>query len=961
MLNNVPIARKLALLCAVFVLPVVFLAWLLLSNGYRAIDFAADEVEGLAYVQAVSDMMVAVSERQRDLRYRFDSSAGDTLDGALRGDDALDAPLRETIQRWEEVEKRLGAQIRVQDHAQNARSEVTRLINTLPEAAVQQAVAVRALGTLKQLSLRSADGSKLILDPDLDSYYVMDLTVLRVPAMIYEAEAAVALLATMRAATPVEQMRLLEILTRLRQAASDAQQGIALAAKNDPSGLVAGDLQKQVDALVPQLEETAKLIELNGRMVQGGIGYDRTSVLTAHEDLVSHLAQIQKTAGFTLDTILHARMSTLKSGLFISLGLSAVVLAGAVLLAWVIGRGISGPLHALEGLMVRLADGETDIAIPDLDRADEVGSMAKTLAIFRLNARRTVRMQVALDCVGTPVLVTNSDGLMTAVNHAARQHFTTHAQEIEQSVGGFSITDCQGKPVAPLFAGATALAAADLREEVCGRVVLGPRHFDVRVNPIISARGEHLGTVSEWSDITERLRMEDDVARLIDAAIVGDFSHRLQAQGDNEFLCSLAQRMNALLDTISSSLEDLVDVNGALARGDLARRIDRTYQGSFQKLTDNTNQMAERLADIVQKIAEAAHAVHNASAEIAQGSEDLAARTEQQAANLEETAAAMEELAVTVRQNAHNAQQADDLANATRESAEKGGSMVAPAMTAMGRIEESSGKISEITTVIEEIAFQTNLLALNAAVEAARAGDAGRGFAVVAAEVRQLAQRTSRSSKEIKEIVQRSNSEVQEGVKLVGAVGKALAEIVAGITTVAEIIAEIAGASREQSSGLDEVNAAVAQMDEMTQQNAALVEETTAAAHSLSVQAEGLVELVSYFRLDTAEPAPQSVKSYHRRPRTYQPSRYQGGQNDYEDAEVEEWGALGHTPGADGSRQNSGRARARDQGQGSQFSQRLLPAEQGRGTSQRLGQRPGRGSAGRGQGTQPPDDDWSEF
>lgn len=851
MLNNLPIARKLGLLCAVFVIPVLFLAGLLLSSSYRAIDFASDELEGVSYVQAVASMMVAVSERQKALRYRLDVASDSS--GALRADEALDQPLRNAMQAWEEIDARLGTKMKVESAAQKARAELTRLLNTLPEAAVQEAVAVRTLAELQHLAARAADGSKLILDPELDSYYVMNLMALQMPDMLYRTEASVTILSRMRAATPIEQMRMIDELHRLRQTGAAAVEGINLSADNNASGLVAARLQGMVQGLYPRVDETAKLVELNGRMVQGGIGYDRTAVLTAQEELLNRFQEVHDRAAETLESLLKARISALQNSLFLSFGVSLLVLIGAGVLAWVIGRNISEPLRVLEGQMARLADGETNLVIADQERADEVGRMAKALGVLRLNARRMVRMQVALDCVGTPVLVANRSGQMSDINKAARDHFTIHGEVLSSAVEGFSIAEAEGKSIAPLFGEGSPLAAPDLEGEVEGRVELGGRSFDVRVNPVISSRGERMGTVAEWSDVTDRLAMEDSVARLVDAAIAGDFSHRLPTVGDNRFLCQLAERMNALLDTVSCSLNDLVEVNGALARGDLARRIDRSYQGAFQQLTDNTNQMADRLADIVQKIAEAAHTVHNASAEIAQGSEDLASRTEQQAANLEETAAAMEELAVTVRQNAHNAQQADDLANAARESAEKGGSMVQPAVAAMGQIEQSSGKISEITTVIEEIAFQTNLLALNAAVEAARAGDAGRGFAVVAAEVRQLAQRTSRSSKEIKEIIQRSNSEVREGVKLVGSVGKALQEIVAGITTVADIIAEIAGASREQSSGLDEVNAAVAQMDEMTQQNAALVEETTAAAHSLSVQAEGLVELVSYFHLSNRE------------------------------------------------------------------------------------------------------------
>jgi len=248
------------------------------------------------------------------------------------------------------------------------------------------------------------------------------------------------------------------------------------------------------------------------------------------------------------------------------------------------------------------------------------------------------------------------------------------------------------------------------------------------------------------------------------------------------------------------------------------------------------------------EINNSATSVLSSSHEIAQGNTDLSQRTEQQASSLEETASSMEEMTSTVRQNADNARQANQLAAGTREQAEQGGKVVSQAVTAMTGITESSNKIAAIIGVIDEIAFQTNLLALNAAVEAARAGEQGRGFAVVASEVRNLAGRSATAAKEIKELIEDSVVKVEQGSKLVDASGQTLEEIMTSVKKVSDIIAEIAAASMEQSEGIEQVNKAISQMDEMTQQNAALVEEAAAASESMGEQAGNLNEMVGFFK-----------------------------------------------------------------------------------------------------------------
>jgi len=238
---------------------------------------------------------------------------------------------------------------------------------------------------------------------------------------------------------------------------------------------------------------------------------------------------------------------------------------------------------------------------------------------------------------------------------------------------------------------------------------------------------------------------------------------------------------------------------------------------------------------------------------------DLSKRTEEQAASLEETASSMEQMTATVRNNADNAAQANQLAAAAREQAERGGRVVGSAVAAMSEINAASKKIADIIGVIDEIAFQTNLLALNAAVEAARAGEQGRGFAVVAAEVRNLASRSAGAAKEIKALIQDSVGKVNEGTRLVDESGKVLGEIVTRVKKVTDVMAEIANSSREQASGIEQVNQAVTLMDTMTQQNAALVEEDTAAAQALSAQAAGLTKLIAHYR--RSEPTPSNRSS----------------------------------------------------------------------------------------------------
>ncbi|MGZ5049686.1 MAG: methyl-accepting chemotaxis protein [Methylobacter sp.] len=358
-------------------------------------------------------------------------------------------------------------------------------------------------------------------------------------------------------------------------------------------------------------------------------------------------------------------------------------------------------------------------------------------------------------------------------------------------------------------------------------------------------------TITRIMDETKKtfLDVNNEIKMLAEAGAKGDFSKRSDA-GRFEFMFKeILTNFNQLFETCDAGFNDVLHIANAVAQGDLTQTIARNYPGAFGEVIAGMNRIVENLKHLVGDIKYSADTINAAAQEIAAGNNNLSHRTEVQASSLEETAASMGQLTATVQNNATNAREANQLAVDASGIASKGVEVVDQVVATMSEINESSHKIGDIISVIDDIAFQTNLLALNAAVEAARAGEQGRGFAVVATEVRNLAQRAATAADEIKNLINDSVSKVAGGSKLVLQAGQTMEEIVVSINSVNRIIAEITSASAEQSAGIEQINLAIGQMDDVTQQNAALVEQAAASAESLEDQTQSLSDAVNNFKM----------------------------------------------------------------------------------------------------------------
>ncbi len=529
----------------------------------------------------------------------------------------------------------------------------------------------------------------------------------------------------------------------------------------------------------------------------------------------------------------------------IALLVAGLLLAGAA--AWLLVRAIVTPLTAAVGYLDQISQGNYNNRI-ESGSEDEIGRMLlglKSMQIksgFDINdakrrAEESTRITNALDNASTGIMIADNDLNIIYINKSVQELLKNAEADIRKDLPNFNADNLLGANIdvfhknpehqRKLLKTFTSTYKASIK--------VGGRTFRLAANPVFNAAGQRLGASVEWIDATEEVRVEEEVKRIVDAAVAGDLSQRIEVGGKQGFMKLLGEGINDLTGTSEEVIGETVRVIERIAQGDLTQTIDRDYQGSFMRLKDATNSAVRKLSETISEVRSAADALYGASGQVSATAQSLSQGASEQAASVEETSASIEQMSASINQNAENAKVTDGMASKASKEAGEGGDAVGQTVTAMKQIADKIG-------IIDDIAYQTNLLALNAAIEAARAGEHGKGFAVVATEVRKLAERSQGAAQEISELA-------ADSVQMAERAGKLLVEIVPTVSKTCDLVQEIAAASQEQSSGVAQINTAMSQMNQVTQQSASASEELAATAEEMNGQAEQLKQIMAFFKI----------------------------------------------------------------------------------------------------------------
>ena len=810
LLGRLPLWQKLALVVAAMAVPAVMLGCFYFQQTSAAVRQTRGELEGTRFLQALG-VVAGEILTHRGREYTFLSG-----DKARRPDVlAQEAEVDKQITAVDELDAELGAKLHVSAAWQAFKSQWTALKSKgLQQSPEENDVAHAALDEhldriAEDISSRSLTSS----DPQSSTRSLLRIAVNYAPDLaLYSSNIR-------RHAVHAASKGYLGGDDRMGVRVFHDRRQAELESLNGALEQVSPDTRAEIQPVVTAAQNTAyefynlvqaKILNAATLEVTGGAIYDAgvpTNRALKKVSLASYAALTKQVE----QRLAHETQQRATVAAF-----TILAFAIALGLALLITRALARPLHHAVLVFERISAGhyENEITTTGTDEASQVlhalqtmqGTLRTQIETERAVAAENSRIRHALDKASTSVLVADARHRIVYLNATAQVTFTRAEGEIRNTLPTFSAQMLQGSSLDALSEDPAqeqlaldSLNASEVRERTLGALT-----FRTVSSPVVDDRGERIGTVMEWTDRTQEIGVEKEMQTMLSAVINGDLASRIALR-------------------------------------------DKT--GFFESASSSINHLADNLAEIVAQVKDAAGEVYRGAQEIASGNTNLQHRTEEQSASLEETASSMEQMTTTVRQNADNAGEANQLAVAARDQAERGGNVVNKAILAMSDINESAQKIADIIGVVDEIAFQTNLLALNAAVEAARAGEQGRGFAVVATEVRTLAGRSASAAKEIKELIKDSVQKVADGSVFVSRSGQTLEQIVASVKKVSDIVAEIAAASREQSSGIAQVNRAVLQMDELTQQNAALVEQATTASQSMAHEAHSLHEMMAGYKL----------------------------------------------------------------------------------------------------------------
>jgi methyl-accepting chemotaxis protein len=823
LVRNLKIGQKIAVIVFAMLVPIALLATLYVVSAVRELSSVARQDGGLAYAVEARQLMEQMARHRavtNKVREGDGSAAADVSDARARIAASF-ASLRGMVQADDD---RYGVAGDVDALASEWR-EVESISQT-DDASQSIARHGDAIKGAHDLLPRIADRSGLKFEDDPRTYYLMEAALNRTPRLVLtllDARGMTVAAADVETLPPAQRDEIVYTLGLVGYETARLESTVAGVVEHNP------EIAAEVRADVDELKTASAQFRVAG-MKAADAAVAKEEIRASAATAISKGYELFDASVQMLSQLFDHRLSVLRWQAAFALGLVAAAVLCALLMSVYIQRLIARSLNRAVEVFRAIGAGKLDNEIV-VEAEDETGTVLKALGETQATLKASLeaeqaraederrlaainaRIKQSLDAVSANVMVVDAESRIIYVNAALRQMFSDVHAELRKVLPALDPSKLEGQPV-----DVVALHPAEQREllkSLHSAHTTESRYagltLKVTSTPVFAADGARLGTAIEWVNRTQEVSVEQEVAGIVDGALQGDLSHRVRKEGKTGFFAVLASGMNSLLDNFGG---------------------------------------------VIGSIKTSAAEVHSGAEEISKGNTSLSQRTEEQASSLEETASSMEEMTSTVKQTADNAQQANQLALAARAQAEKGGAVVGSAVSAMSGINAASRKIADIIGVIDEIAFQTNLLALNAAVEAARAGEQGRGFAVVASEVRNLAGRSATAAKEIKALIQDSVGKVEEGSKLVDQSGQTLAEIVQAVKKVTDIVAEIAAASQEQSSGIEQVNRAVMQMDEVTQQNAALVEEAAAAAEAIVEQAQNLNATIARYNLGDADVAP---------------------------------------------------------------------------------------------------------